>query len=71
MSVTRRCNGICHNAKGENCRCWCGGMFHGAKGKDNREAFKAEFGITVETEEELQNLESDKLELEALKASIK
>jgi len=46
-------------------------MFHGAKGKDNREAFKAEFGIIVETEEELHNLESDKLELEALKASIK
>lgn len=39
----RRCDERCHNAKRDECRCWCGGRFHGGRGQGAREAFVAAF----------------------------
>jgi hypothetical protein len=36
----RTCGNICHNAKGDKCRCFCGGAYHGPRGLVNREALK-------------------------------
>ena len=31
--TTRRCDAICHYAKGSVCTCICGGKYHGLRGK--------------------------------------
>jgi hypothetical protein len=41
MGRIKTCGGTCHNAKGDMCRCWCGGTFHGKAGAVNREALAA------------------------------
>jgi hypothetical protein len=42
MARIRKCDALCHNAKGTRCRCWCGGFFHGKDGAGaaNRQALK-------------------------------
>ena len=30
QSGNRRCDGVCHQAKGAKCTCICGGRYHGA-----------------------------------------
>lgn len=39
MGKVRRCDAQCHDAKGPDCGCWCGGRFHGAAGAEARQAF--------------------------------
>ena len=36
MGKTRVCGAACHKAKGNKCRCWCGGVFHGSGALDAR-----------------------------------
>jgi hypothetical protein len=40
MSLVRRCDNRCHQAKGIRCKCWCGGRLHGASGAVNRLALQ-------------------------------
>jgi hypothetical protein len=40
----RVCDSSCHEAKFDDCNCWCGGLFHGSKGEAAREAFADIFG---------------------------
>lgn len=44
MRRARVCGKICHRAKRDQCRCWCGGLFHGKQGEAAREAFTSSFG---------------------------
>ena len=47
MGKTRVCGAACHKAKGNKCRCWCGGVFHGSGGLDARKAFMVEFIVEI------------------------
>lgn len=38
MARVRTCGKQCHSAKGDRCKCWCGGAFHGQHGLANRRA---------------------------------
>ena len=38
MGRIRKCNDRCHNAKGNRCKCVCGGFYHGSNGTVNRQA---------------------------------
>lgn len=40
MPRSRHCGKQCHAAKGDKCRCWCGGAFHGPKGAALRQALE-------------------------------
>jgi hypothetical protein len=49
----RICAEVCHNAKQDECHCWCGGKFHGEGGALAREIFLKEFSELPQTEEEM------------------
>ena len=38
----RRCDAVCHNAKGVKCGCICGGKFHGANVVSTKETERKE-----------------------------
>jgi len=37
-SENRRCDAVCHSAKGSKCTCICGGRYHGASVNRNMES---------------------------------
>jgi hypothetical protein len=46
----RRCDAVCHRAKGTSCGCICGGKFHGATVTASKTAERAEIEDIVLTQ---------------------
>lgn len=44
---TRRCDALCHQAKRENCHCWCGGRYHGCGPDEARRRFLEDFDVDL------------------------
>lgn len=61
MGDLRSCDGRCHQAKKEQCSCWCGGVFHGARGQEARDAFRETFNAAPPADE----VEADQMQLPA------